>query len=99
MNGFSSEDELQGEFKLAHTGGGAGGCVMLDIGNNSIAGTIDARSAVLVVVEAEHRMIEHIERIHPELEFQTLEQREILQNRSIRVKHPRSAVAEDPDVA
>ncbi len=69
MNSFSSEDELQGEFKLAHTRRGAGGCVMLDICNNSIAGTIDACSAVLVVIEAQHRMIEHIERIHAELEF------------------------------
>ncbi len=72
---------------------------MLNVCNNSVAGTIDARSAVLIIVEAEHRMIEHVECIHPELEFQTLEQREILQNRSIRIKHPWSAITEDADVA
>ena len=33
----SLEDELQGEFKLAHASGRTGGCVMLNVRNDTVA--------------------------------------------------------------
>src|ERR1035438_968541 len=69
INSSALEDELQRKFKLTHTSSGAGGSVMLNVCNHAVARTIDTGSAVLVVVEAKHRVIEHIECIHAELEL------------------------------
>src|SRR5580692_5706221 len=75
INSSALEDELQRKFKLTHTGGRAGGCIMLNVGNDAVARTIDTSSAVLVVVKAKRRVIEHIECIHPELELDPFYQR------------------------
>lgn len=53
---------------------------MLYIRDLAVAGAIDAGSAVLIVVETKHRMVEHIEGVHAELQFHPLGEREILQD-------------------
>ena len=53
---------------------------MFDIMNNSAPDAIDAGSAVLMIVEAEHRVVEHIESVHAELELGAFGQGEIFQD-------------------
>jgi hypothetical protein len=55
-------------------------------------------TAALVIVEAQNRVIEHVESIHAELDRHPFCNSEILQERRIGVEDTRSAVAENPDV-
>ena len=48
---------------------------------------------------ARSNVIEHVEGIHAELDFSSFRQLEILQDRSVPKKYPRTAIAKDADVA
>src|SRR6202035_3252332 len=74
------EDQLQCELELTHAGGRTRRSIVFNVLNDSAGGTIDTGSAILVIVEAKHRVVEHVEGIHAELELHAFYQRKILQN-------------------
>ena len=75
----SLERELQGELELTHTGSRTRRGISLDVRYFPVARAVDARpSAALVPVEAQYRMVEHVENVHAELSFDPFRDREVL---------------------
>src|SRR5579864_9749591 len=67
------ERELQSKLELTHTGRGARRRISLDIGDSTVTRAVDTLpGTALVRIETEHRMIEHVERIHAELRLHAL---------------------------
>src|SRR6202034_1940774 len=86
----SLERELQRELELTHAASRTRRRILLNVGDlASIAAAVDTE-VPLIGVEAQHRMIEHVEGIHAELCFHPLGDGKVLHERRIRPKTTRA---------